>query len=368
MKNRHEPGSICILKLSALGDVCHAVAAVQMIQKHWPNQEIVWVIGKEAFGLVSELKGIEFIVIDKKTTYRYTIKHLKSQLKNRRFHYLLHMQTTARANILSLCIKAKIRFGYDSVRSRVFQRLFVNETIDPPLKDHAIDAQLDFVKALGIPLSKPVWNIPINKASNHFLSELLPTTNRPLFVIHPCASQTEKNWSSGNYAELANYATTKGFDVVLTGNETPQEKTVAQEISEKSSCPIINLLGKLDLKMLVALLKRAHLVLGPDTGPLHIAVAMGTPVIGLYGRTNPKRTGPYPPSADNVISVYEEVIAEQYEVAISDLPWRTHAQGHHLMQRISIAEVKNKFDKWVAVIRPSHKNEASKITHSLFSE
>lgn len=356
MKNSHKPGSICILKLSAIGDVCHAIAAVQMIQKHWPNQPIVWVVGKEAFELISELKGIEFIVIDKKDSYRYSIKHLRSQLKGRTFDYLLHMQTTVRANILSLCIKATIRFGYDPIRSRVFQRFFVNHTIDPPLKDHAIDAQLDFVKALGIPISKPVWNIPINKASDRFLSELLPTNNRPLFVIHPCASQPEKNWPSSHYAELAHYATKKGFDVVLTGNATPHENAIAQEISAQSCCPTINLLGKLDLKMLVALLARAQLVLAPDTGPLHIAVATGTPVIGLYGRTNPKRTGPYPLTPDNVISVYEEAIAEQYEIAISDLPWRTHAQGHHVMQRISVPEVKSKFDQWARTILLSYNN------------
>ena len=111
------PQSLCILRLSAIGDVCHALAAVQHIQRYWPNTQITWIIGKTEAQLFRHVSGIEFIVYDKKSGWR-GVWDLWRQLKHRRFDALLNMQTAFRASILSLGIHAKYRIGFGKQRAR----------------------------------------------------------------------------------------------------------------------------------------------------------------------------------------------------------------------------------------------------------
>ncbi|EKT4489866.1 glycosyltransferase family 9 protein [Shewanella algae] len=330
--------SLCLLRLSAIGDVCHAVAMVQAIQRQYPQLAITWVIGKIEYQLLKHLPGVEFVVFDKGQGWKSYL-NLRRALKGRRFDVLLHMQVALRATIASLMIPAKVRIGFDRARAKEGQWLVTNEQVAPLATPHVLEGFMGFAKALGVTDLQPKWNIPVPPADTEFARRLIPDGDKAL-IICAAASKAERNWLPERYAQVANHALGKGYRVLLCGGPAPMEYQLAEAILEHGDARIENQVGKTSLTQLLALLKQASIVLAPDTGPAHMAVTQGTPVIGLYAHSNPGRTGPYT-CLDSVVSVYDEVIALQYP---GEVPWGTRAKGAHLMEMIPVASVLRQFD------------------------
>lgn len=337
--------SLCLLRLSAIGDVCHAVAMVQAIQRQYPQLKITWVIGKLEYQLLKHLPGIEFVIFDKSQGWR-SYFNLHKALKGRRFDVLLHMQVALRATLASLAISAKVRVGFDRARAKEGQWLVTNHRVEPLAEPHVLDGFMGFAKAIGVSDITPSWNIPVPQADTEFAQRQIADGEKVL-VICAAASKAERNWLPERYAAVAQHAVNKGYRVILCGGPTALEKTLADDIANACSAKLDNLVGKTSLTQLLALLKRASLVLAPDTGPAHMAVTQGTPVIGLYAHSNPGRTGPYL-SQQYVVSAYQEAIASQQS---GEVKWGTRAKGEHLMALISVEAVIEKFDQ---VIQQAH--------------
>uniref|UniRef100_Q0HPJ0 Glycosyl transferase, family 9 n=1 Tax=Shewanella sp. (strain MR-7) TaxID=60481 RepID=Q0HPJ0_SHESR len=337
--------SLCLLRLSAIGDVCHAVAMVQAIQRQYPQLKITWVIGKLEYQLLKHLPGIEFVIFDKSQGWR-SYFNLHKALKGHRFDVLLHMQVALRATLASLAISAKIRVGFDRARAKEGQWLVTNHRVEPLAEPHVLDGFMGFAKAIGVSDITPSWNIPVPQADTEFAQRQIADGEKVL-VICAAASKAERNWLPERYAAVAQHAVNKGYRVILCGGPTALEKTLAYDIANACSAKLDNLVGKTSLTQLLALLKRASLVLAPDTGPAHMAVTQGTPVIGLYAHSNPGRTGPYL-SQQYVVSAYQESIASQHS---GEVKWGTRAKGEHLMALISVEAVIEKFDQ---VIQQTH--------------
>ncbi|MEZ9594403.1 glycosyltransferase family 9 protein [Shewanella sp. 10N.261.52.F9] len=331
--------SLCLLRLSAIGDVCHAVAMVQAIQRRYPQLKITWILGKVEYQLLQHLEGVEFVIFDKSQGWR-SYFNLKRALKGRKFDVLLHMQIALRATIASLAIRAKIRIGFDRFRAKEGQWLVTNHAIEPQATPHVLEGFMGFAKAVGVTDLAPSWNIPVPATDTEFAKALIPDESQVL-VICAAASKAERNWLSERYAAVADYAVTKGYRVMLCGGPTALEKELAEKIQAATKSVLENQVGKTSLLQLLAILKQASVVLAPDTGPAHMAVTQGTPVIGLYAHSNPGRTGPYT-SLDSVVSVYDKVIHEQKQ---GEIPWGTRAKGEHLMARIDVNSVIAVFEK-----------------------
>ena len=329
------PESICILRFSAIGDVCHAVAVVQAIQLHYPNAKITWIIGKVEAMLVGDIPNVEFIIFDKKTGLK-GYNDLRKKLQHRQFDVLLHMQVALRASIASLCVKAKQRWGFDKARAKEGQFLFTNRQIKPQEQPHVLDGFMAFAEAIGVPVSPPQWHIPLSTEDSLWAHSQL-CHNQKNFVICPAASKVERNWRTEGYAAAAEYAHNRGYQVSICGGITDTEKQLALDIAEQASVPINNLVAKTSLKQLLAVLKHADLVLAPDTGPTHMSTTMGTPVIGLYAHSNPGRTGPYN-NRDSVVEVYSKYMPNAV--------WGQRAKGPQLMQDIRIDDVKQAMQFW----------------------
>ncbi|GGQ05399.1 glycosyltransferase family 9 protein [Shewanella litoralis] len=324
--------SLCLLRLSAIGDVCHAVAMVQAIQQHYPDLAITWVIGKVEYQLLKHLPGIEFVIFDKSKGWR-SYAQLRSDLKGQHFDVLLHMQVALRATIASLMIKARIRVGFDKARAKEGQWLVTNHAVEPIAEPHVLDGFMGFAKAIGVTDLTPHWHIPVPQADTDFATQLIG--NDKVLVICAAASKAERNWLPERYAAAADYAISQGFKVMLCGGPTVLEKNLADVIQSHSQHTFDNQVGKTTLTQLLAVLKQASLVLAPDTGPLHMAVTQGTPVIGLYAHSNPGRTGPYH-FRQYTVSVYPQVIAKQFS---AEVKWGTRAKGEHLMAMIEADDV-----------------------------
>lgn len=339
-----ENGKLCILRLSAIGDVCHAVALVERIQSQRPDIEITWIIGRVEHMLVGDIPGIRFIIFDKKQG-RHAFSDLKKKLKSQTFDVLFLMQVALRANIASLCIKAEQRIGFDRARSKELHSLFINHRIASQVHPHVLDGFMAFADAIGIPKNDEVnWHIPIPEKSLAFAAEYQKQLGH-YCVICPSASKAERNWTVEGYVQIAKYIKNKGSQVVLCGGPTDPERQLAEAITSRADVDV-NLVGKTSLKDLLAVLKVATLVIAPDTGPAHMASTVRTNVIGLYAHSNPKRTGPYN-NLESVVSVYDEAIQQQTGKKWQSLPWGVRAKGAQLMELITLEAVQKSVDKFL---------------------
>ena len=341
----HAPESLCLLRLSALGDVTHMVPVVRTLQHEWPDTRLTWIIGRLEAELVGDLPGIEFIVFDKARGLA-AFRDLWGDLDGRRFDVLLQMQVALRANLAGRLVRAPVRIGFDRARSRDGHGLFVNRRIEPHPGAHVLDGLFDFLRALGIEQRVLRWDIPVPEAAAEFARAQLPDGQHYL-AINACTSarvNNWRNWSAERYAAVADHAATvHGLRTVLTGGPAAAEREMADAIAGHTRHSVIDLVGATRPKELLAVLGRARIAIAPDTGPLHIAAAAGTPVIGLYATSNPERTGPYQ-WREWVVNRYPEALAAECGRAPEQVRWGRRVRNPEAMQRITVEDVTERLD------------------------
>lgn len=335
------PKSLCILRLSAIGDVTHALAVVQEIQRFYPECQITWIVGKAEYALLSAVTDLNLLAYDKKAGWKGMCTLWKS-LANHHFDALLNMQTAIRASVLSLGIKATYKIGFGEKRCREGQAWFVNQRVQDPENPHVMRGFMAFAEKIGVPSFSPKWQLKLPE-------QILQQFNLPkqYIVISPCSSKSEKDWLLDRYAETANKLNQLGFAVVICGAPATREMEICRKITALCDFDVINLCGKTALNELCAVIKHAELVIAPDSGPAHIATMVGTPVIGLYAYHNPWRTGPYN-NLENVISVYEQNAQQEFGKPSTALPWATKLKGKNLMAQISVDDVVTEAKKILA--------------------
>jgi len=329
--------SICILRLSAIGDVTHVLPVINAIRKHQPKASVTWIIGKLEARLLKNFEGVEFIVFDKKGGYE-AIRNLRKSLKGRKFDVLLHMQVAARANLLSKLIKAPLRIGWDKPRWRDRHQWFINQSVRSVPLQHQVDGFLEFARALDAPVGPPEWNMPVSGQNQEWARQTLGDGS-PILMISPCSSHQLRNWAADRYAQVADHAIEKlGMRVVLTGGPSELELITGQKIESAMGNSAQNLIGKDTLNQSVALLQRATVVLSPDSGPAHLASAVGTPVLGLYAATPSRRSGPYN-SLDLCVDKYTEVARKFKHKAPEELRWGQRIEYPGVMDLIETRDV-----------------------------
>ncbi|MDR9437202.1 MAG: glycosyltransferase family 9 protein [Thiohalophilus sp.] len=348
------PASLCILRLSAIGDICHTLPVVRTIQQAWPQTRLTWIIGKTEYALLQGIPDIEFIVFDKARGLA-AYRDVHRQLNGRRFDALLHMQIALRASLLSRLVNAPIRLGFDRARARDLQWLFTNRRIEARAHQHVMDGLFGFSQALGIKDKQLRWDIPI-PAADRQKAEQLADPARPYLVISPSASSAYRNWQVDGYAQVAEYAAREhGLQVYLTGGNSAAEQQLAAAIEEKAdNANLTNLVGKTSLKQLLAVLENATALISPDSGPAHMATTVDTPVIGLYACANPDRTGPYL-SRQWTINHYPDAVLDKFHKPVSELPWGIRVRDPGTMDRITVEEVELTLDR----LLDSHKRNTA---------
>jgi heptosyltransferase I len=340
------PKSLCILRLSAIGDTCHVVPLVRSLQRVWPTTKLTWVIGRVEARLMKLLPGVEFITIDKRDGLRGA-RLLRSALRGRRFDVLLHLQLSLRASLLSAIIPAKIRLGFDRARARELQWLFTNARIAPRVHEHVLDSFQGFLHALGIEAEALEWNLPLPEDALQYATALIPDS-QPALIISPCSSHPARNWSAERYAAIADYASgAHHMRVILCGGPSALERETASAIERQSKAPLINQTGRDTLPLLLALLARATVLLCPDSGPAHMATMVDTPVIGLYAATRSARTGPYL-SPQWCVDRFEAAARRYRGCGADQLPWTEKIEQPGVMDLIEVADVRQRLDSLMA--------------------
>ncbi len=338
--------SICILRLSAIGDVTHVIPVVLSLQEQLPGVQITWVIGKIEAKLIGDLPGVEFIIFDKKAG-RQGYADLRKQMKGRKFDALLHMQVALRANLVAALIPAKFKVGYDKARSKDLHSLFINKRIAPAPQQHVRDCLASFLEPLGLNAAPPRWQIPLSDTDHEFARNHLATDRKNL-IISPCASHTLRNWPAERYAQLADYAIEAyGMKVILVGSPAPFEAEYCAAIEGAMKQKAHNICGKDTLKQLTALMSEADLVVAPDTGPAHIASSVNTDVLGIFAASNPNRSGPYN-SLKWCVNRYPEALQKFTGKTVENARWGARAEFEGAMELVSLEDATEMLDRWVA--------------------
>jgi len=343
------PLSICLLRLSALGDVTHVVPLVRTLQAAWPQIALTWVIGKGEHRLLEGLPGVDFVEYDKKTGFA-GMRALRSQLRERTggrgYEVLLQMQVAARANLLSAFIPAGLRVGYDRSRSKDLHGLFINERIPDSPGLHVLDAIGSFCEPLGLKQTQVRWDLPVPDAAREWAHAQWIEDGSQTLLISPCSSHKLRNWRADRYAAVADHAAARGWRIVLCGGRSQLERETTDAILAAMKAPALDLVGKDTLKQLPALLERADLVLTPDSGPMHIANAMGAKVLGLHAASNPARSGPYS-DRRYCVDRYDDAARKYLGRPASELKWGTKIEHDGVMDLATVNDAIAAFERYV---------------------
>lgn len=332
---------VCIVMMSAVGDAVHVLPLLTAIKREHPAAHITWVLQPGPATLVRGHWAVdEIIEFDRARGWRAFID-VRRALAARRFDVVIDLQVYLKAGIITSFTRAPIKLGFDRTRARDFNWLFTNTRIPPHATgQHVQDQYFEFLDSLGVPHDEPVWDLGPWPDERAWQREFFAPLTRPAASIVVATSKPEKDWAPERWAEVVDalYAE-HGLQPVLVGGRSPRELRAEEIIMARARHTPVSALGS-GLRRLVAILDGSALVLAPDTGPLHVSVALDRPVISLIGYTNPRRTGPYRRFHDLIIDAYGNP-GEDYRIgSMETRPGR--------MPRITVADVMAKVEVWRA--------------------
>lgn len=332
--------SICLVRLSALGDVMMLVPLIRNLQANLPAVAITWVISPPAYELVAGMDAVNFVVIDKPNKLKDYWRFYQT-MRSRQFDVLLATQASFRANLLYPLIKAPNKIGYDRLRAKDGHAWFINKRIAPG-NDHTLEGFLKFAEALGLPPTPLQWNLTISEADKMWAKLHLPPTSAPILLVNPAASKPERSWLTENYIAVLREAQNRWqAQIVLVGGPGTHDRNLANAILREVSC--VDLVGKTKPRQLLAVMSQADALLCPDTGPSHMAAAVGTPVIALHAVTSAQVSGPYP-FRHLAVDYYSEAVETVLNTTLEKNVWGTHAHGNDTMQLIPVEAVLAKLE------------------------
>lgn len=304
--------NVVIVKLSSLGDVVHALPVAAALRAAQPPARVTWLAERRESALLRASPAVdEVLTVDTRGWRRArgareiaatgrTILGLARELRERRFDAALDLQGLLKSGILAALTRAPLRVGLARRRCREpLSALFTNRRVEPPPRArHVVDQLLALLAPFGIEPSRVDFALPPAADAAATAARLLARAGlgedaRPV-VINPGAGRSAKQWPAPRFAEVARLLARDGeVGVVVTWG--PGEERLARAVAEGAAHPRAVVAPPTDLGELRALLARARLVIAGDTGPLHMAAALGTPCLGLFGPTDPARNGPYGP-------------------------------------------------------------------------
>ncbi|AKS41472.1 glycosyltransferase family 9 protein [Wenzhouxiangella marina] len=331
------PRSICLFRLSALGDVCNCVPMVRAIQARWPEARLTWIIGPFEHRLVETLPGVEFIAYDKRSG-RAGRRALDRALAGRRFDVLLLAQVSLRASLVARRIRADRRIGFDRERSREGHGWFINERIRAVPFQHQALAFLEFARQLDADVDGVDRRLPIPEDARAFAETHQPEAGRAV-LISPASSHTGRNWTVEGYAEVADRVAEEfGRPVILVGGPSRSERELGDRILATARTTPLDLIGQDTIPQLLAMLDRAACLITPDSGPAHFAAALGTPVVGLHAATWARRSGPLG-SLEHCVDKYPEAARKFLGKAPEAVRWGRRIERPGVMESITPDEV-----------------------------
>jgi heptosyltransferase I len=332
-------GRVAIVMMSAVGDAVHVLPLLIALKRHSPATRITWVLQPGPASLVRGHWAVDEIVIfDRSRGWRAFADVRRALRGGAPFDLVIDLQVYFKAGLVTAMAPAAIKLGFDRARARDLNWLFTNRRIPPHAGQHVQDQYLEFLDALGIPHGAVSWDLGPRPDERGAQSEFYSRMSRPVAAIVVATSKPEKDWLPERWAEVARALDRDfGLQPVLVGGRSAREVAAANIITERvPGGGVVSAIGS-GLRGLVGIFDGAALVLSPDTGPLHIAVALDRPVVSLLGYSNPKRTGPYRKFHDLMIDAYGSP-GEDYPISMKTRRGR--------MGRITVQDVLDRVGVW----------------------
>jgi heptosyltransferase-1 len=301
---------ILIVKLSAIGDVIHTLPSLNAIRAHYPDAHITWLVEEAASSLVVGHEALNRVIISKRKQWIKKIlgpsclNNIKEayqfikELRDTEYDLIIDFHGLLKSGVLIALARGKRKIGFDKGMEHMeHSYIFLNERIPPVNMDnHALLRSQMLINAIGIKSKKIEYKIPVSDHTHILTDELLERHGIKdtgiLFAMNPVAKWETKLWDNLKFALLADRLIEKyNASVIFTGSQS--DKSTIDNIMSCMSQSAVNLAGETTLKTLAALYEKTKFLISTDTGPMHMAAAVGTPVIALFGPTAPWRTGPF---------------------------------------------------------------------------
>lgn len=328
---------IGIVMMSAVGDAVHVLPVLNALKRHTPHAHVTWVLQPGAATLVRGHPAVDDIVLFDRALGWRAYLGVRRELARRRFDLVLALQVYFKAGIVTALTRAPVKLGFDRARARDLNWLFTTDRIPARQGQHVQDQYLEFLDAVSIPHEPLVWNLGPWEHERAWQRDFFRQFDRPIAPIVVATSKPDKDWLPERWAEVADALHGDfGLQPVLVGGRSPRELAAERVILDRARVPVVSALGS-GLRNLVGILDGAALALSPDTGPLHMAVALDRPVVSLIGYTNPKRVGPYRRFHDLMIDAYGDP-GEEYPLSMENRPGR--------MPRITVRDVLDRVQRW----------------------
>lgn len=310
---------VAIIMLSAIGDSVHVLPVANALRRAVPSIRLTWVIQPVPHRLTHNHPSIDEFVIFRRSRGLDGIKSFtraRRELRERQFDLVIDLQVYFKAGVLTRFTRSPVKLGFDRRRARDLNWLFTTHRIPPHENQHVQDQYFEFLDYLGVPYEPPEWGIVITEAERDEQRRFFERIEKPVCAVVLGTSKPEKDWPAERYARLLEIIETDfGYQTVIIGGPSAGERACAQEVLGLTRARPVNELGD-DLRRLVYLIDGSELLVSPDTGPLHISRALETPVVGLFGYTNPKRTGPYRLYQDLIVDGYARYPGEDYPITM----------------------------------------------------
>jgi len=285
---------ILIIKPSSLGDVIHALPFLKAVKDTFPESPIDWIISSGLKDLLDHNPLINELIIIEKDSWkrpgniRKTSRELidlRKRLSSKGYDLVIDLQGLLRSGIISRFATSSMRIGFADGREG--SRYLYDRRVDVNGVVHAVDKNLEVARAIGAKVRSVEFPIFIDPLARDRIRHMLKGIGDYIVII-PSTRWPTKRWPEEGFARLIEHLP---LPCVIAGSG--EDRPLAERISGLSRGEAINICGETDLKELSALISDARVVVSPDTGPMHIAVALGVPVVALFGPTDPLRTGPY---------------------------------------------------------------------------
>jgi heptosyltransferase I len=331
------PDKVCIVMMSAVGDAVHVLPVINALKRDNPKTRISWVLQPGPATLVRGHRSVDEIITFDRSRGLMAFADVAKELANRRFDLVINLQVYFKAGIVTGASHAPIKLGFDRSRARDLNWLFTNRKIPPHPVQHVQDQYFEFLTALGASATPVEWDLGPWPQEREWQRSFVASTERPIASIVVGTSKPDKDWFPEKWAEVSDALHEEfGMKVVLVGGRSERELAAERIVMQQAKHKPRSELGS-GLRNLVSILDASALVLSPDTGPLHMSVALNRPVISLMGYTNPKRTGPYRRFQDLIIDAYGDP-GEDYPISMENRPGR--------MKRIETRHVLEKVELW----------------------
>ena len=328
---------VCIVMMSAVGDAVHVLPVINAIKAQAPGAHVTWILQPGPAALVRGHRSVDEIVLFDRSRGWRAFADVRRELAQRQFDLVIDLQVYFKAGIVTSFTRAPVKLGFDRARARDLNWLFTTHRIPPHAPQHVQDQYFEFIDALGIPHEGIRWDLGPWPAERDAQRAYFERLERPAAAIVVATSKPQKDWLPERWAEVVDILYHDfGLQPLLVGGRSERELAAERVIMERAHRRPVSALGS-GLRNLVGILDGSALVLAPDTGPLHMAVALDRPVVSLMGYTNPKRTGPYRRFHDLIVDAYGAP-GEDYPISMENRPDR--------MPRIQVRDVIEKVERW----------------------